>query len=359
MRVKIKKDMQEEKCNKIEEDNKNKNDSNNNLFLKEEIEIYTYNRVDEQKKEKECNDNKELEINDKKKKINDNKKEDMDKQNTTQNDEKKDEDSVFFKRIINVEITSNIKNFIELFLLNREDILNWCSKNNSIYSYKINEKIWNIIFSDSKNTLENFLKEKSINIDMLSVLVYIYNLYCTNNNKDKINFQDIMNSSCITYRGIYENIDENSKTFKNLLREEREYKRIVGNTNNQANDFFSNYKKSYPYGINLIIGIFLTFLGGYYGSLILGYTKFTTRLICGILFSYVTLILEVIIYIIINEKIENVKKNQKKMGSNYELYERVHIKDDNEDKIEEKIMENVELIEETNKPSTVKQRKKT
>ncbi|KOB87739.1 hypothetical protein PFDG_03949 [Plasmodium falciparum Dd2] len=251
------------------------------------------------------------------------------------------------------------KNFIELFLLSREDILNWCSKNNSMYSYKINEKIWNIIFSDSKNTLENFLKEKSINIDMLSVLVYIYNLYCTNNNKDKINFQDIMNSSCITYRGIYENIDEHSKTFKNLLREEREYKRIVGDTNNQTNDFFSNYKKSYPYGINLIIGIFLTFLGGYYGSLILGYTKFTTRLICGILFSYVTLLLEVIIFIIINEKIENVKKNQKKMGSNYELYERVHIKDDNEDKKKKKIMENVELIEETTKPSTVKQRKKT
>ncbi|ETW15611.1 hypothetical protein PFFVO_05476 [Plasmodium falciparum Vietnam Oak-Knoll (FVO)] len=83
------------------------------------------------------------------------------------------------------------------------------------------------------------------------------------------------------------------------------------------------------------------------------------RLICGILFSYVTLILEVIIFIIINEKIENVKKNQKKMGSNYELYERVHIKDDNEDKKKKKIMENVELIEETTKPSTVKQRKKT
>ncbi|ETW46906.1 hypothetical protein PFMALIP_05069 [Plasmodium falciparum MaliPS096_E11] len=57
--------------------------------------------------------------------------------------------------------------------------------------------------------------------------------------------------------------------------------------------------------------------------------------------------------------IENVKKNQKKMGSNYELYERVHIKDDNEDKKKKKIMENVELIEETTKPSTVKQRKKT
>lgn len=47
------------------------------------------------------------------------------------------------------------------------------------------------------------------------------------------------------------------------------------------------------------------------------------------------------------------------MGSNYELYERVHIKDDNEDKKKKKIMENVELIEETTKPSTVKQRKKT
>ncbi|ETW46905.1 hypothetical protein PFMALIP_05068 [Plasmodium falciparum MaliPS096_E11] len=198
MPAKSKKDIQEEKCDRIKEDNKNENDSNNNLFLKEEKEIYTYKKLDEQNKEKECNDNKDQEINNKKKKINDNKKEDMDKQNTTQNEEKKDEDSVFFKRIINVEITPNIKNFIELFLLSREDILNWCSKNNSMYSYKINEKIWNIIFSDSKNTLENFLKEKSINIDMLSVLVYIYNLYCTNNNKDKINFQDIMNSSCIT-----------------------------------------------------------------------------------------------------------------------------------------------------------------
>ncbi|KJP89762.1 hypothetical protein AK88_00470 [Plasmodium fragile] len=233
-------------------------------------------------------------------------------------------DDVYVKRIINVEITEEIKSFIETFIKRRDHIIDWCYKNRKLYENKINEKTTNLFFQKAKN-IQLLLHEESINIDTLNILLYFYNLYCTHNNMEKINAHSVMSSSSITYRGIYENINPNSKSFKNLLKEEKAYNRLIGKTNN-INDFFSNYKKTYPYGINLILGIFLTFLSGYYGSLLLGFTKFTTRLICGIVFSYVTLILEVIIFIIINEKVENLKRNQKNANSNYGLYEKVYIK---------------------------------
>ncbi|SBT45331.1 conserved Plasmodium protein, unknown function [Plasmodium ovale wallikeri] len=281
-------------------------------------------------------------------------------------------DGVCVKRIINVEITEEIRSFIDMFAKNREDILNWCAKNSAVYSRKINEKTLNTFFNESKK-VDSALNEKSINIDILSVLLYFYNLFCTHNNREKINAHSVMYSSCITYRGIYENIDQNSKSFKNLQKEEKKYKRLIGQTGN-INDFFTNYKKTYPYGINLILGIFLTFLSGYYGSLLLGFTKFTTRLICGILFSYMTLILEVIIFIIINEKVENLKRSQKSMNSNDGLYEKVYFKREENDlevtkKVEKaeidekveitKIGEKVEEIKDVNKYPTLKQRKKT
>ncbi|GAB68453.1 hypothetical protein PCYB_133270 [Plasmodium cynomolgi strain B] len=183
---------------------------------------------------------------------------------------------------------------------------------------------------------------------------------------EKINAHSVMCSSYITYRGIYENINQNSKSFKNLLKEEKAYNKLIGKTNN-INDFFSNYKKTYPYGINLILGIFLTFLSGYYGSLLLGFTKFTTRLICGIVFSYVTLILEVIIFIIINEKIENLKRSQKSAGSNYGLYEKVYIKEESGGKEEVDLVGEAELVVQgevqemkgvADKHPTLKQRRK-
>ncbi|SBS99446.1 conserved Plasmodium protein, unknown function [Plasmodium ovale curtisi] len=329
-------------------------------------------------------------------------------------------DGVCVKRIINVEITEEIRRFIDMFAKNREDILNWCSKNSAVYSRKINEKTLITFFNESKK-VDSALNEKSINIDILSVLLYFYNLFCTHNNREKINAHSVMYSSCITYRGIYENIDQNSKSFKNLLKEEKKYKRLIGQTGN-INDFFTNYKKTYPYGINLILGIFLTFLSGYYGSLLLGFTKFTTvrkrdverrsiqrrvlvswcyhlftlpinpytflsivmntifiplphqRLICGILFSYMTLILEVIIFIIINEKVENLKRSQKSMNSNDGLYEKVYFKREENHRevtkkvekaeIDEKVKitkigEKVEEIKDVNKYPTLKQRKKT
>lgn len=233
-------------------------------------------------------------------------------------------DEVWVKRIINVEITKEIKSFIETFTKSRDRIIDWCYKNRDLYSSKINDKTTNLFFQKTRN-IHLLLNQESIDIDTLNILLYFYNLYCTHNNMEKINAHSVMCSSYITYRGIYENINENSKSFKNLLKEEKAYNRLIGKTNN-INDFFSNYKKTYPYGINLILGLFLTFLSGYYGSLLLGFSKFTTRLICGIVFSYVTLILEVIIFIIINEKVENLKRNQKNAGHNYGLYEKVYIK---------------------------------
>ncbi|VUZ98297.1 conserved Plasmodium protein, unknown function [Plasmodium vivax] len=234
-------------------------------------------------------------------------------------------DEVCVKRIINVEITEEIKSFLETFSQRRDQIIDWCDKNKDLYASKINTQTSNFLFQKAKH-IHLLLTEESINIDTLNVLLYFYNLYCTHNNLEKINAHSVVCTSCITYRGIYENINQNSKAFKNLLKEEKAYKKLIGKTNH-LNDFFSNYKKTCPYGINLILGIFLTFLSGYYGSLLLGFTKFTTRLICGIVFSYVTLILEVIIFIIINEKVENLKRSQKSAGSNYGLYEKVYIKE--------------------------------
>ncbi|ANQ10481.1 Uncharacterized protein PCOAH_00048840 [Plasmodium coatneyi] len=276
-------------------------------------------------------------------------------------------DEVCVKRIINVEITEEIKSFLKTFTKSRDHIVDWCYKNKELYSSKINDKTTNLFFQKTKN-IHLLLNQESIDIDTLNILLYFYNLYCTHNNMEKINAHSVMCTSYITYRGIYENINQNSKSFKNLLKEEKAYNKLIGKTNN-LNDFFSNYKKTYPYGINLILGIFLTFLSGYYGSLLLGFTKFTTRLICGIVFSYVTLILEVIIFIIINEKVENLKRSQKSAGSNYGLYEKVYFKKEpgGKGEVDNAVGEEAELVtqgeiqemkEVSDKHPTLKQRRK-
>ncbi|CRH03897.1 conserved Plasmodium protein, unknown function [Plasmodium relictum] len=338
------------KFGKEEKGEKGKKEINEKEKEKEIKEEKKKNEEKEKKKERKEEEKEEKKK--KKEKKEEKEEEEKEEKKEEKEEEEREKESVYVKRIINVEITTEIRNFIVLFIENREEIINWCIKNNSLYSNKINEKTSNIIFNDSKN-IEKYLKEKNINIDILSVLIYFYNLYCIHNNKGKINFHNMMYNSFITYRGIYENIDKNSKSFKNLLKEERKYKKIMGNKNNGLNDFFFNYKKAFPYGINLILGLFLTFLSGYYGCLLLGYTKFTTRLICGILFSYITLIVEVIIFIIINEKVENLNKNQICMNSNNGLYEKVRIKEENYDS------KKIDEIKEINKHSTLKKRKKT
>ncbi|SCM02347.1 conserved Plasmodium protein, unknown function [Plasmodium chabaudi chabaudi] len=270
---------------------------------------------------------------------------------TSTKEPNEDNDDIYVKRIISIEITTKVKDFLESFAKDKEKILKWCNENKSLYSNKINEKTLKLFFDESENINNKILKENSINIDILNLLLYFYNLYCTNTNKEKINAHDIMSNSSITYRGIYENINENSASFKNLLKEEKKYKKLVGETT-QINEFFSNYKKTIPYGINIIVGIFLTFLSGYYGSLLVGITKFTTRLICGIVFSYITLIIEVIIFIVINEKMNKLKKTQKKMSNNYSLYQKLHSpKKYNDNEI-------VQELKQVDKQLAIKQRKK-
>eukprot|EP00364_Plasmodium_chabaudi_P004624 XP_744494.2 LOW QUALITY PROTEIN: conserved Plasmodium protein, unknown function [Plasmodium chabaudi chabaudi] len=280
-----------------------------------------------------------------------NKGKDNETMDTSTKEPNEDNDDIYVKRIISIEITTKVKDFLESFAKDKEKILKWCNENKSLYSNKINEKTLKLFFDESENINNKILKENSINIDILNLLLYFYNLYCTNTNKEKINAHDIMSNSSITYRGIYENINENSASFKNLLKEEKKYKKLVGETT-QINEFFSNYKKTIPYGINIIVGIFLTFLSGYYGSLLVGITKFTTRLICGIVFSYITLIIEVIIFIVINEKMNKLKKTQKKMSNNYSLYQKLHSpKKYNDNEI-------VQELKQVDKQLAIKQRKK-
>ncbi|CXI52346.1 conserved Plasmodium protein, unknown function [Plasmodium berghei] len=271
--------------------------------------------------------------------------------NDLEKEQNEETDDICVKRIINVEITTKIKDFLENFAQEKEKILKWCNENKSLYSNKINEKTLNIFFDESENINNIILKGNNINLDILNLLLYFYNLYCTNINKEKVNAHEIMENSSITYRGIYENINKNSTSFKNLLKEEKKYKKLIGEAT-QINEFFSNYKKTIPYGINIIIGIFLTFLSGYYGSLLVGITKFTTRLICGIVFSYITLIIEVIIFIVINEKMSKLKKGQKRLSSNYSLYKKLYFPKNVNDKGK------IQKLKQVDKQIAVKQRKK-
>ncbi|CDU85042.1 hypothetical protein YYC_03093 [Plasmodium yoelii 17X] len=344
-----------------------KNEKKNNDSAKQVIDLNDLDNLEEKRKIKNDKNliyNKEyLSQNNTKNNNLDNMNEDINKIDSVVNNKRKDNkimddlekeqneetDDIYVKRIINVEITTKIKNFLEIFAQEKEKILKWCNENKSLYSNKINEKTLNIFFDKLKN-INQILKENNINIDILNLLLYFYNLYCTNINKEKINAHDLMANSSITYRGIYENINENSASFKNLLKEEKKYKKLIGETT-QINEFFSNYKKTIPYGINIIIGIFLTFLSGYYGSLLVGITKFTTRLICGIVFSYITLIIEVIIFIIINEKMSKLKKGQKRMSSNYSLYKKLHFSKKVNDKGK------IEELKKADKQTAIKQRR--
>lgn len=255
----------------------------------------------------------------------DEKKEETKEENKEENEDEEDEEAVCVKRIINVEISTEVKNFIKTFIEHREEVLNWCNNNTQIYTNKINEKTITMFFRDTEN-LNKILKDGCMNIDLLSTIIYFYNLYCTHNNKDKINFNDLMTNSHITYRGLYENIDVNSKTFKNLLKNERKYKFQCKKNVNTAEDSFWHYKRTYPYGMSLIVGMCLTFISGYYGALLIGYHEFTTRLICGVIFSYLGLILEVFFYIIIYEKSENIRKRRLNAIKKYSgLYKKIKV----------------------------------
>ncbi|WBY57968.1 hypothetical protein Py17XNL_001002256 [Plasmodium yoelii yoelii] len=239
-----------------------KNEKKNNDSAKQVIDLNDLDNLEEKRKIKNDKNliyNKEyLSQNNTKNNNLDNMNEDINKIDSVVNNKRKDNkimddlekeqneetDDIYVKRIINVEITTKIKNFLEIFAQEKEKILKWCNENKSLYSNKINEKTLNIFFDKLKN-INQILKENNINIDILNLLLYFYNLYCTNINKEKINAHDLMANSSITYRGIYENINENSASFKNLLKEEKKYKKLIGETT-QINEFFSNYKKTIP-----------------------------------------------------------------------------------------------------------------
>lgn len=118
--------------------------------------------------------------------------------NDLEKEQNEETDDICVKRIINVEITTKIKDFLENFAQEKEKILKWCNENKSLYSNKINEKTLNIFFDESENINNIILKGNNINLDILNLLLYFYNLYCTNINKEKVNAHEIMENSSIT-----------------------------------------------------------------------------------------------------------------------------------------------------------------
>lgn len=312
------KNQRNKKKNVVEEKSKKEKNSENEKSVNDSNEVEKKQNLS---KDKELN-SKENRNNEIKDTNNENKKEEGKEQ---QAQEKEQEESICVERIINVELTEEIKKFLKTFENHRKDIIQWCDDNKKLYSDKINEKTYTFFLKESEN-IEIYATEKNLNIDLLSVMIYFYNLYCIYNNKEKINFNDLMSNSSITYRGIYEHIDKKSKVFKNLLKEEKTHKKSIEKENNISIGMFSNYKKMVPYSLNLVLAIFLTFLTGYYGSLLLGYTKFTTRLLCGIVFSYLALVLEVLLFIIVYEKTEHIKKKLKTRNMFDGIYRRIHFR---------------------------------
>jgi len=158
----------------------------------------------------------------------------------------------------------------------------------------------------------NFSCALLIDFDELNKLVYDYNKQVSKedpekNSKNYVRLEGLIKHSNIVNRRIlstnYEHLSELEKL--RLHAEERRYQKsihqVTTTNKDDTQDNVANYKRSLAIGINSLIGIFLTFLGGYWGAEYCGITKDITRLLIGLTLSFSCLLIEVILFILHDE----------------------------------------------------------
>eukprot|EP00920_Eleutheroschizon_duboscqi_P014361 GHVT01033349.1.p1 GENE.GHVT01033349.1~~GHVT01033349.1.p1 ORF type:complete len:339 (+),score=77.32 GHVT01033349.1:1720-2736(+) len=76
----------------------------------------------------------------------------------------------------------------------------------------------------------------------------------------------------------------------------------AGAAGQPTGDVFNDYRKSLAIGVNALVGLFLTFAGGFWAAEYAGVQTLSTRLLVGLVMSFVCLLVEVFLLILHDER---------------------------------------------------------
>ncbi|KAL8272957.1 hypothetical protein Esti_003125 [Eimeria stiedai] len=144
-----------------------------------------------------------------------------------------------------------------------------------------------------------------IDLDALQDMVQVAN---KKKPHPKINMADLVEDSQVVESIKPPKVSLDSLSFSERLRlmaEERRHQAAVRSLWKQApdrQDTFADLNKSLAMGVNALLGLFLTFLGGYWAALYCGLENFQSRVVVGLVCSVVCLIVEVVLFVIHDER---------------------------------------------------------
>lgn len=154
-------------------------------------------------------------------------------------------------------------------------------------------------------TRKELMVSDRIDLDVLQRLVIAAN---KKEDGPKVNMAELVEASQVVERIEGPKFCLNKLSFSERLRleaEERRHQaavRSLWGERSDRQDCFADINKSLAMGVNALLGIFLTFLGGYWAALYCGVGSFQTRVVIGLVCSICCLIVEVLLFVIHDER---------------------------------------------------------
>ncbi|XP_022588095.2 uncharacterized protein LOC34621444, partial [Cyclospora cayetanensis] len=179
---------------------------------------------------------------------------------------------------------------------------------------KIREFLENLA---SRKKQRCIIAQDRIDLDVLQRLVKEWNSE-TAKNCQNVCMADLVEGSHVVERIEAPPVHLESLSFKErtrLLADERRHQAAVRSLWGEKGghqDSFADLNKSLAMGVNALLGLFLTFLGGYWAALYSGVETFQTRVVVGLVCSIVCLVVEVLLFAIHDER--QRLKAQKKLS---------------------------------------------
>eukprot|EP00921_Rhytidocystis_pertsovi_P026983 GHVQ01043479.1.p1 GENE.GHVQ01043479.1~~GHVQ01043479.1.p1 ORF type:complete len:448 (-),score=81.92 GHVQ01043479.1:282-1625(-) len=144
--------------------------------------------------------------------------------------------------------------------------------------------------------------------------------------KRKFSLSELMNSKDVNIVArrppTHEPLDELGRM--RLRAAERRYQSsagkagLPGGSKHIKGDFFGDYQRSLAMGVNALLGLFLTFMAGYWGMKYSGLNApHTHQLLAGLVFSLICLAVEVSLFILHDNTKTNAKTGKRHMGGTH------------------------------------------